>query len=240
MMPVIHIGPAALQTSTFAMILALWLGSYLAEREFARRGLRGDEAWTLTALGVAATMIAARLIYVAQNFEAYAQDWLQVFSPTPGTLDLPLGALFGVLAVMSYLQRKRLPLARVADSCVLGALVALAILALGQFLSGDGLGTATDLPWGVLMWGTVRHPVQLYEWLGVVLGLLVFARLKNAQPGLLALVTLAWYSAVRVFVDGFRAEAQVVASGYRVSQILGLAALLVAVWMIGHLKPAQD
>ncbi|MBI5305788.1 MAG: prolipoprotein diacylglyceryl transferase [Chloroflexi bacterium] len=232
MLPVVHIGPAALQTSTLALIVALWLGAYLAEREFHRRGLRGDDAWSIVALGVAVTILVARLAYIAQNFSAYAEDWLQVFSLTPGTLDVPIGVLAGGIAVIAYLQRRRLALASVADGFVLGALVALAILALGQFLAGDGFGMPTDLPWAVPMWGVARHPVQVYELIGIGIGFYIFARWQPARGGTRALIALAWYSAMRVFVDGFRADAAFLPGGYRASQVIALLVLLGALWLV--------
>jgi len=235
MIPVIRLGPAAIQTSTLALILALWVGTYLAERAFKRRGLRGDDAWNLVALSVATTLIVARLVYVAQNLPTYADDWLQIFSPTPGTLDLPVGVLFGALAILGYLQRRRLPVALVADGFVIGVLVALAILALGSFLSGDGFGMPSDLGWAIAVWGTPRHPVQLYELVGIALTLALVTYLPT-RPGARALCALASYSAVRLLVDGLRADTVFLSNGYRVSQIVALAVLLITLWVM--LQPA--
>jgi len=136
MLPVIHIGPAAIQSSILALIAAIWLGATIAEGEAKKRGLRGDEVWNIVSIGALTTLVAARLIYIAQNFSAYASDPLQIFSPAPGTLALGYGAIFGALAAYGYIQRRVIPLAPLLDSIAPGALVALGIISLGQFLSG--------------------------------------------------------------------------------------------------------
>jgi phosphatidylglycerol:prolipoprotein diacylglycerol transferase len=231
MVPVIRLGPAAIQTSTLAILLALWVGAYLAERAFKRRNLRGDDAWNMVALGVATTLIVARLVYVAQNLSAYADDWLAIFALTPATLDLPLGVLFGALALLGYVQRRHLPMDLVAEAWSNPAFLALAILALGSFLSGDGFGMPTDLPWAISVWGTPRHPVQLYELAGIGLGIVIVARIQT-RPGLRAWIALAGYSALRLLVDGVRADTLVLSNGYRVAQIVALIVLLIALWTI--------
>jgi phosphatidylglycerol---prolipoprotein diacylglyceryl transferase len=228
MLPVIHIGPAAIQASTLSILVALWLGSFVAEREFKKRGLRPDDAWSIVALGIATTFITARLSYVAQNWDVYASDWLQIFALTPGTLDLTIGGLFCIIAVVAYLQRHHLSIERTADAFSTSAYLALGILAFGQFLSGDGFGTPTDLPWSVLFLDDLRHPVQLYEILGLSFGALILIRMPSA------LIGVAWYAAVRVFVDGFRADTTIIGDGFRTSQIIALVVLVMALGVIAR------
>lgn len=230
MLPIIRLGPAAIQTSILALIAAIWVGATIAEGEAKKRGLRGDDVWNLVSIGALTTLVAARVIYIAQNFSAYASDPLQIFSPAPGTLALGYGAIFGALAAYGYVQRRVLPLAPLLDSIAPGALAAVGIYALGQFLSGDAYGTPTNLPWGVFMWGETRHPVQLYDALGAFLGwglIIKFGRLGSS-----ALIGLVWYSAVRLIVDAYRGEAMILPNGFRVSQIIALMILLVGLWVL--------
>jgi phosphatidylglycerol:prolipoprotein diacylglycerol transferase len=231
MLPVIRIGPAAMQSSALALIAALWFGAFVAEREFKRRGLRGEDAWNSIAIGVAVTLVSARLIYVAQNLDAYTDAWIEIFAPTPGTLALEFGAVFGILAMLGYLQHRRLEFSRVADAFAPGALVALAIVAVGQFLNGDAYGAPSDLPWSVVLWGASRHPVQLYDALAALAGLAI---IRRARAGLIALTAMAWYSASRVFIDGFRVDAALLPGGYRTSQVIALVILLSALALIAR------
>ncbi len=242
MYPVIHVGPAAIQSYILALIIALWVGAELAERAWKRRladsqgtgGPQGEAVWNVIALGVAITLIAGRLVYVGQNPSVYAADPLQIFSPTPGTLSLGVGAVIGILAGLAYIQRRRIPLLPLLDALAPGILAAIAIIALGQFLSGDAYGTPTDLPWGIFLWGESRHPVQLYDALAALGGLLVVGRIRGAREGGVALAALAWYSAVRVLIDAFRGDATVIPGGYRSTQVIALVVLLLALWLMSR------
>lgn len=242
MFPAVQIGPAVVQTSILAFILALWLGTAIAERECNRRKLGGDDAWGTVAIAVAATIISARLIYVAQNLAAYASDWREIFSLTTGTLSLDYGAVFGLVAALAYVQRRKIPLARFADALAPGALVALTIVALGQFLSGDAYGAPTDVPWAIELYGASRHPVQLYDAIAALIGVSVIWRVARKQPpdGSIALLAIAWASAARVLIDAFRGDAAVLPGGYRPAQIMGLIVLLVALLLMARLSARKE
>ncbi len=246
MLPVIHIGPAAIQSSVLALIVGLWLAASLAEHAWGRRpagsnaGARYKEAvWNVMALVVGVTLVAGRLLYVVQNPTLYAADPSQVLSPTPSTLSPGLGAVIGLVAGLAYIQRRHIPLLPFLDALAFGTLAALAVFALGQFLSGDAYGTPTDLPWAVFLWGEWRHPVQLYDAIAALAGLMVIGRVHWSREGLAALAALAWYSAARVLIDAFRGDATVIAGGYRSTQVIALVMLLLALWLMSRMKTEE-
>jgi phosphatidylglycerol---prolipoprotein diacylglyceryl transferase len=228
MLPIIQIGPATIQTSVLALIIALWLGAWVGERECKRRGINANEAWNIIGLGVAVTLVSARSVFVLQNIPVYANDWAQALALTPNALSLDYGAVAGLLAGYAYSQRRNIPRARFADALAPGALIAAAIIAFGQFLSGDGYGMPAALPWSIQLWGQARHPVQLYDALAAVGGWLVvwLFSLRFTREGSLALFAIAWYSAARLFIDAWRADVSILSNGYRVTQVIALAILL--------------
>ena len=242
MYPVIHIGPATIQTAFVALIAALWLGTTIAERECKRRGLKSDDVWNIVMIVGAVTLVTARLVYVGQNLPAYESDWTEIFSLTAGTLSLDYGAVFGLVAAYAYVQHRQIPRVRFADAFAPGALAALAIFAFGQFLSGDAYGATTHVPWAVDLYGEARHPVQLYDAFAALMGLVIVWRLARRQrtDGLLALFATAWYSAARVFIDAFRGDAAVLVGGYRMSQVIALSVLLFALGMMARLETRKD
>lgn len=237
MYPVIHIGPAVIQSTVLALITALWLGAYVAERECKRRRLNAEDVWNVVGTAAVATVIAARLIYVLQNFSAYASDPLQIFSPAPGTLSLGFGAIFGLMAAYAYIQRHGIPLALFFDALAPGALIAMAVFAIGQLLGGDAYGTPSNLPWSVFLWGEWRHPVQLYDALAALIGFIVVWRVSrgwSTRAGFIALLVIAWYSASRVFIDAFRGDTAILPGGYRASQVIALVVLLMDLWFLSN------
>ncbi len=247
MYPVIHVGPAAIQSSILALIVALWVGAELAERGWKRRlagpegksAPQGEVVWNVIALVIAATLIAGRLVYVGQNQGVYAADPLQILSPTPGALSPGPGAVVGILAGLAYVQRRRVPLLSLLDALAPGILAAIGIIALGQFLSGDAYGMPTDLPWAVFLWGEWRHPVQVYDALAALGGLVLIGRISGSKEGGVALAGLAWYSAARVWIDAFRGDATAIPGGYRSTQLIALVVLLLALWLMGR-RAASD
>jgi phosphatidylglycerol:prolipoprotein diacylglycerol transferase len=174
---------------------------------------------------------------VLQNWGVYANDLAQIVSLTPNALSLDYGVLLGIVAVYAYLRWRKMPLARFADALAPGALIAIAIIAFGQFLSGEAYGTPTDLPWAVSFWGERLHPVQLYDALAALIGGVIVARLRSQFDGQRALIALAWYSAARLFIDAFRAEVLLLGDGYRVNQIVAWIVLLLA---LGLLRKANE
>lgn len=242
MLPIIQLGPLTIQSFVVAVFAALWLGAYLADRECQRRGLDPNDAWNVIALAIAVMFFSARLVFVLQNLPVYANDWFQTVLPTPTALSLDYGAIFGLVAAYAYIQRRHIPLARFADALAPGALVASAIIACGQFLSGDGYGMPTKIAWGVFLWGEPRHPVQLYDAFAALSGLVLIACLarKNARAGTRAWIAVAWYSAARVFLDAFRADVSILENGYRATQVIALIVLLIALSGLTRLNSQKE
>ena len=236
MYPVIHLGPAAIQSSGLALLIGLWLGTLVAERECRRRGLDGELAWNAIAVLLVVTVVAARIAYVAQHPTAYSQDPLQVLAFSPSTLSLEFGGFVGVIAALAYIQRRKIPPARFLDALAPGGLVLLALAAIGQFLSGDAYGAPANLPWAIFLWGDWRHPVQLYDVLAAVSGLLLVWAMRSRAPreGLAFLLAVAWYSAARVFIEAFRGDVTVLPGGYRSIQVIAWIVLLGSLWMMGQ------
>lgn len=239
MLPILQIGPAVIQSFILALLVALWLGTYLTERECKRRNLDGNEAWNVVALAVVATVLSARLVFVLQNWSVYANDLAPIVSLTPNALSLDYGALMGIIVAYAYVRWRKIPLARFADALAPGALIAIAMIAFGQFLSGDAYGMPTDLPWAVSFWGERLHPVQLYDAFAALLGWVIVTRFHPRFDGQRALVAIAWYSAARLFIDAFRSEALLIGEGYRVNQIIVLSVLLLALGMMGKANEVQ-
>lgn len=234
MLPIIQIGPAAIQSSSLALLIALWLGTMLAERACQSRGIDTNHVWNVVGVGVPATIVSARLVFVLQNWNAYANNLAQIFSLTPSALSIDYGVLLGLVVAYAYIRWRKIPFARFADALAPGALAAIVLIAVGQFLSGDAYGTPTDLPWAVSFWGEFLHPVQLYDALAAIVGLIIVGRVRAARDGISAWFAIAWYSGARVLIDAFRGDATILENGYRVSQVVALFVALIALWFLSQ------
>jgi phosphatidylglycerol:prolipoprotein diacylglycerol transferase len=226
-----------LQTYGLALLLAYLAGMWLAARQARRRGVDSDHVYNMGLYALLVGIVAARLGHAVAYFEVYRADPLQLLSLSPGAF-LPLPGLMGAAAMAAiYLYRHHLSAVRMLDILAPGVVLALIIASLGAFLAGRDLGALSELPWAVELFGVRRHPVALYQALALsgLLGLLLWAdRRATLHPGQLALATLFGYATIRLFLDPLRAEGVLVGDGWRLTQIIALAAVLLTGWLLGR------
>lgn len=238
MFPTIPIGPMRLQTYGLALLLAYMAGLWLAARQARRHGIDGDHVYNAGLYALLVGIVAARLGHAIAYFAVYRADPLQLLSLSPGAF-LPLAGLLGAAATAAvYMHRHRLSVASMLDSFAPGALLALAIAALGAFLAGRDLGALSELPWAVELFGVRRHPVALYQALALLLllgGLLWADRRAVLRPGQLTLNALFGYATIRLFLEPLRAEGLLVGDGWRAVQIVALVVVLGSGWLLGRM-----
>src|SRR5262245_8292851 len=102
MFPVIQIGPFALYAPALALLVGVWAGAWLTEKEAARLGLSTDAVSALVFVGLAAAVVGARLGHVVRNLGAYAADPLAILSLNPVTFDPAVGLLTGGVAAAMF------------------------------------------------------------------------------------------------------------------------------------------
>ncbi|MDO9299771.1 MAG: prolipoprotein diacylglyceryl transferase, partial [Anaerolineales bacterium] len=151
------------------LLLATWVGLYLAEKRAERYGVSKDDLNNITYYSLIAFVIGGRLSFVLQNIPAFIKSPLGIISINPDIFD-PLGALaVAIITAVIYGQRRRLLLWNTLDALT----PYFAILAIGIGLShlaaGTAFGMETDAAWGINLWNATRHPTQIYETLASLL-----------------------------------------------------------------------
>ncbi|MFQ5945760.1 MAG: prolipoprotein diacylglyceryl transferase [Anaerolineae bacterium] len=239
MFPVIRVAGAAIPSGTLAFLIAYLLGLYVGARRARDLGLKGDWVWDAGTYGFLAAILAGRIWYVVVNLDAYRLDWLQVLAPNPGTLALREGAVVGAAVGILYLSRQRVPLVAFADAVAPAAVLAAAVVSLGNLASGSGYGAATDMPWAIQMWNAQRHPTQIYEFLASLAIFFYLIALRGSARGSMgsdrghagetALWTVALYAAARVFLEAFRGDVIDAVAGFRPAQVASWLVLMVSI-----------
>jgi phosphatidylglycerol:prolipoprotein diacylglycerol transferase len=234
MSPYISILGFNLQAYPLLLLLAAWAGLWLAARQAERLGMDGDHIYNLGFYALLAALLGARLAYVLTHWSAYQGALLSAFSPTPTAFNWPEGLVVGLLVALVYGLRYRLPASTTLDALAPGLALALALERLGAFLDGRNFGEPTSLPWGVTLWGEVRHPVQVYEMVALLLisGLLLWQQSRRPYPGHTFALFVALYAGSRLFLEAFRADAPLITGGLRSTQLIALAVMLGAVWYL--------
>lgn len=238
MLPTLRIGPLALQTPGLLLLLGFWLALEVTARRAARRGLDREAIYNGGFYGALGGILLARVGYVLLHWPAYQDNLLGVLALSPQTLQPAFGLAGGALAAGLHLRRKRVPLRPLLDAAAVGLAVYISAHALGNAAGGFALGRETAVPWAIELWGTLRHPVQLYEFAAGLFSLagLLWAgrRPEPLASGLLFLLFVALYSASRLLLEPFRATSPLFLGTLRAPQVVGLGVTLVAMGLMAH------
>jgi len=243
MLPVLQIGPLALQTPGLMYLLGLWFGLSFAEKFAPKRGLTVDKLYNLVFTGLMAGILGARLGYVFLYPEAFLAAPLSLFSLNPGLLDPFSGFAAALLASLVYGRRQKLEFWATLDALTPLLAVFMIGVALAHIASGEAFGAATSLPWGIDLWGAKRHPTQFYELAGAIIILVALglrSKDTSAPQGTLFLTLIALTAGMRLFLEAFRGDSALLLGGIRAAQLVAWLALAAALWgyeRISHQLP---
>ncbi len=227
MLPFLRLGPFTLQAPGLALLVGVWIGSSLAEREAARLKLSAESVYNLIFYGLVAGVIGARLAYAAQYASAYLANPLSLLALTPNTLSPSAGLVIGILVAAFFGRRRKLPLGPTLDAIAPGLAAFMVAFGIAHLMSGDAFGTPTKLPWAIYLWDDYRHPSQIYETLIalVILGIVWKRPLGQPGDGVNFLVMVAFSAGARVFLEAFRGDSVIWAGGFRAAQVVGVLLL---------------
>lgn len=244
MFPTINLGPLSLPAPELILFIGFWLGSSFSERHAKRFNVDPlilDKVLWITLL---AGIIGARLSYVTRSAFAFEGNLLAIISLNPDLLDPAGGLLISAAIGFFYLSKQQIPVESFLDSLSpFFAVMALA-LSFSNFASGLGFGTATVLPWGIELWGEIRHPVQIYYIIGGIITLIFLMRFSQSdvyQPGTIITAFLCMTSGYRLFFSGFQESEFVTVSGIRFSQVIAWVILLISLYLLrNHIFPTGE
>ncbi len=249
-------------------LIGLWRAMRLCTRRMATepkdspRRIHPDTVFDVGILGLLVGLIGARFLFVALDWGSYAKTPLKAFQLWEGGLSLHGGMLFGILFLIWYCRRKRVPLLPLADIAAPSWAIAYAFGRIGCLLNGCCYGAVCDLPWAVrfpderystanhIVWTPPSHPTQLYA---TLFNLVFFAWLlwwekRPRRDGELFFGYIAMYGFYRFVVEMFRAGATSsymipslhITDVHIVSILMVIAGLVGVVWLRRHRPAYQD
>lgn len=242
MLPVLQIGPVAVQLPGLVILAGVWLAVLLVERRAVQLGQNAEAVSGLIFSGLVAGLVGARLGHAAQHPAAYAADPWALIALSPATLSAEAGLAAAGLAALIDGQRRRLSLRPTLEALAPGGPLLMAAVSLANFLSGDAFGTPAELPWAVTLWGARRHPAQLYELTAALLALAFvwWGPWRASRRGLNCAASVALLAAGRVFLEAFRGDSVIWAGGWRAGQLAALALLAAGLWLLRHWMGAPE
>ena len=219
-----------------------------------------DHAWNALVLLLILGLVGARLYHILTPSPSmaaigiyspldYFRNPLQLLNFRGGGLGIYGAIAGGLLGVLIYTRRNRLPTLGWADLAVVGTALGQAVGRWGNFFNQELYGRPTDLPWAIYIDPVHRlpdyadfshfHPAFLYESLWSLLTFLVLLRLARRHndrllPGELLALYLFAYAAGRTLLELVRLDSRAVAflgleTGLAVATVLSLLVALIAV-----------
>ncbi len=234
MLTYFRLGPFLIQVPGIALLIGIWFGLFLTEREAERLHLKPNLINNMVIIGLVSGIVGARLTYVVRYLSAYIETPLSLFAINLNTLSLSEGFLIGLGVAFFYGNRKKLPLRPTLDALTPGLALLLISIGLAHFLSGDAFGAPTILPWSIYLWNDYRHPSQIYEIVAASVIFFIVWRRPLGRPGqgINFLLVVLLSTSARVFLDAFRGDSLIWGDGYRAPQVLGVLVLLGSVWLM--------
>ena len=239
MLPILQVGPLAIQLPGLLLLAGVWVGSSVIEKQARRLRLPVAALSNMVFIGLVAGLLGARLWYAARYLSVYMDNPLSLLSLNPTTLAPAEGVLSGLLVALIYGQRKGLPLWATLDALAPRLATFAVAYGFANLASGDAFGAPSDLPWSIDLWGARRHPSQIYE---ILLAGVIFASIRElgrrspfSFTGFLFLAWVALAAASRLFLEAFRGDSVIVLGTLRLAQLVSLGVLLGAMLAM-HLR----
>ena len=239
-----------------AVLIGLNLSSSLAKSRNLEKGLISD----LLPLLVLASVIGARVYYVAFEWHNYADRPLKALAIWEGGIAIHGALLAGTLMLVLFARWRQQPILDLLDVLVPSVALGQAIGRWGNFFNSEAFGVPTDLPWKLFIPYQNRpliytdseffHPTFLYEslWNLALFFLLItlFNRGRNQSvrlpSGALSCLYLVGYSLGRVWIEGLRIDPLCIGSlppacegGLRIAQLMSAMLMLlggVGLWWL--------
>jgi len=224
------------------------LGLYLAKKEAVRVGLDPNRIVDLCFYVLIAAIIGSRLFYGFTRPEIFMHDPVEIFRIWNGGLVFYGGFIAALVTAVAYLKHHALPLWKTADILAPALAAGHFMGRIGCFFAGCCYGRSCDLPWAVTFTradslapqGIPLHPTQLYESLSnlALFGILWAFRKHTRFEGQLFWIYVLLYGVVRSVIERFRGDfrGELFFGVLSPSQFVGIAAALVAVFMLIHLS----
>ncbi|MBR1683988.1 MAG: prolipoprotein diacylglyceryl transferase [Clostridia bacterium] len=225
------------------IVLGMALAILLASKEADRRGLPKDTITDLALLLIPCAVIGARIYYVVFAWETFRSHPLSIFAVWEGGLAIYGGILAGMLAVLLFAQKKKVPARTLLDCIVPGLALAQAIGRWGNFFNMEAYGVQVThpslqfFPMAVMIpeaSGNVWHLATFfYEsvWDALIFLFLWSIRKRASSPGALFGVYALLYASGRLVIEGLRTDSLMWGT-MRVSQLLAFSVCLLYTLLI--------
>jgi len=204
-----ELGPLHINMYGIMFALGILVASLLAAREAKKRNIDKEVIWDLVFYLLVGIIIGARLFYlIFYRPEKLQLTFLEAIAIWRGGLAFFGGFLGAVVAGYLFVRKKKLKFWLLADIFTIPLVVGHIFGRLGDYFTGGHAGKITTLPWGIYLNEAIRHPIVLYEIIGLIIIVIILLNLRNIKSfeGFLFSSYIILYSTQRMILDFFRIE----------------------------------
>lgn len=210
---------------------------------FARRaGYNEDTIYNVALCLVIGGIIGARGLYVIENWSQFENDLGEIFAVNTGGISIYGALIGGTVGAWLYAIIRRVPnIPKGADIAAIGASLGMAVGRIGDIINGEHFSKTTDLPWAVvythsnspsvLRFGSnyEQHPAVAYELLGdlLIFSMLILLYNRVSRSGVVFFAWVFLYGLLRFWVSFLRLDDEVLGTGLRTAQLIGLGGIVV-------------
>lgn len=224
MLPVLQVGPAAIQLPGLILLVGLWIGLAISERYSPRAGVSAKKLYNLVFLMLVAGLVGARLSIALKSPEAFVNNPMSIISLNPGLLDLWGGIFAAVVAGLVFTRKQQIPVSAALDALTPLFAVLMISVSLSNLASGHAYGSPASIPWSIFLWGMPRHPSQVYSFIAAsaILAYLWPGRwaFEKKRPGEYFLYFVFLSTCAALFLESFRGDSLLIYGGIRARQLI--------------------
>jgi len=233
MFPIINIGPLAIQSSGLIIILGIWFGISSVEKNCQKFFVTQKKFITDAYWGLFSILIFSRISYIVQYPNDFFDHPKSIFSTNLALFDPTFGVLLGSMFFFILLKKDKIDIEPAINALTSGISLFLIFYFISLLAKGEYYGLPTTVPWGIVLWGLSRHPLQIYYVIASI-GIYIWvtnAIRKNHILGLFAKFLVA-ISLMFIFLDYFRGDNQNIIGGIHVIQVFFLITLITSLYKL--------
>ena len=233
--PMFRLGPLHINMYGIMFALGVLVATFLAIKEAEKRNIKKEVIYDLVFYLLIGMIVGARLFYVIFYWpKDMAFNFFDIFKIWEGGLSF-FGGLIGALTVgYIYVNKNKLDFWQYADIFAIPLVAGHIFGRLGDYFTGGHPGKITELPWAIYMDNALRHPVVLYEIIGLCIIVIILLNLKKIKSfeGFLFLSYIMLYSTQRMILDFFRDDMETRYLGLTPSQYIAVFLFMLAAYLL--------
>jgi len=198
-----------------ALIVAILMAHYIVKKD--KMNITTDVLDNYIWWAEIGVILGARLGYIL-FYDAHTSYYLthpwQIFNPFMNGTFVGIsgmsyhGALAGfIIATFWFCKKHKVSFWQISDIAAIAVPLGYIFGRIGNFINQELVGRATDVPWGIIVHGQLKHPSQLYEAFleGLVIFVIIyFYRNYKKFDGELAILYVILYSIMRIIAENYR------------------------------------